>query len=129
MTLLRPAGILAGGAVGALSRYLLSRFVSSTLLHTLFPWSTLVVNSLGCLAIGFAVQVFDRTVVTPAMRDFLVIGFLGAFTTFSTFALETVSLLREREWGAGLWNILGSNIVGIAMVFAGVLLGRAIFSR
>lgn len=129
MQFLRIISILIGGATGALSRYGLSRFISNALVHTLFPWSTLVINSIGCLVIGFAVQVFDRVVVAPAVRDFLVIGFLGAFTTFSTFALETVNLLREREWGFGVWNLLGSNILGIIMVFAGVLLGRAALSR
>ncbi len=126
---MRIISILIGGAAGALSRYGLSRFVSNALVHSLFPWSTLVINSLGCLVIDFAVQLFDRVVVTPAVRDFLVIGFLGAFTTFSTFALETVNLLREREWGFGIWNLLGSNFLGIVMVFAGVLLGRALLSR
>ncbi|WP_455381518.1 fluoride efflux transporter CrcB [Salinispira pacifica] len=129
MFALRLVSILIGGAAGAVSRYGLSRFVANAMVHTLFPWSTLVINSIGCLVIGFAVQLFDRVMVAPAVRDFLVIGFLGAFTTFSTFALETVNLLREREWGLGLWNLLASNLLGVVMVFAGVFIGRAVLNR
>jgi len=126
MNTARILSVIIGGAIGALSRFGLSRAIGNAATQNLFPLSTLTINAVGCLAIGFAVQLFDRVVVAGAVRDFLVIGFLGAFTTFSTFALETVNLLREREWGMGLLNILASNMLGIFMVFAGVFLARLV---
>jgi CrcB protein len=127
MNPLRIVSILMGGALGAVSRFGLSRFIGNAAVHAIFPLGTLVINSIGCFVIGFAVQFFDRVVVGSSVRDFLIIGFLGAFTTFSTFALETVNLLRDREVGVGLVNLLASNTLGILMVFGGVFLARALF--
>lgn len=126
MPALRIVAILIGGAVGALSRFGLSRYISGQLVSSVFPWATLVINAAGSFAIGFFFELFGRYLVSSALRDFVVVGFLGAFTTFSTFALETLNLIRDNEWGWGAFNLVASNVLGIVMVIVGVLLGRLV---
>lgn len=118
--------IAAGGALGALLRYGVSgwvyRFTSGD-----FPWGTIAVNLSGCFLIGFLWESAQRVTISPEIRSLIFIGFLGAFTTFSTFGLETVNLLRDGEIRQALNNILLSNISGIALVFAGLFASRAVF--
>ena len=115
--------IAAGGAAGALLRYLVSGWTYA-LLGSGFPWGTLVVNLLGSFLIGFLWQLFSDSALSPAMRNLIFTGVLGAFTTFSTFALESFFLFRDGETGLGLANMLLSNILGIVLLFAGVIAGR-----
>jgi fluoride exporter len=117
--------IALGGSAGALLRYWLSGAVQRVAGAT-FPWGTLAVNVTGCLAIGFLWSHFERTAASPEVRGFVLIGVLGAYTTFSTFGLETLNLMRDGETGRALLNVALSNGVGIAMVFAGVLLSRSL---
>ncbi|MEW8028372.1 MAG: fluoride efflux transporter CrcB, partial [Candidatus Thiodiazotropha sp.] len=98
--------IASGGAVGALFRFWVSSGVYS-LLGRGFPYGTLVVNVLGSLVMGFLyVLLLERTTVSPEMRGALLIGFLGAFTTFSTFSIETLNLLEQAELLKAGLNIL-----------------------
>ena len=83
-----------GGATGALARYWLSGWVDETFAD-FFPLGTLVVNVLGSLLIGFGMQAMEAVTVSAEVRTMLTIGFLAAFTTFSTFSYETVMLLRD----------------------------------
>lgn len=119
--------IAIGGAAGAVLRYSVSGFVHSYA-NGLFPWGTLVVNLSGCLVIGIIWQLFENLSFSPHLRSFMFIGVLGAYTTFSTYGLETFNLMREKEIGYVLLNFLGSNILGIGMVFLGFIAARLVFN-
>ncbi|MFN2103817.1 MAG: fluoride efflux transporter CrcB [Candidatus Promineifilaceae bacterium] len=115
--------IAIGGAIGAILRYLVSGW-SYALLGTGFPWGTLAVNLIGSFLIGLIWQLFANAAVSPNVRLLILTGGLGAFTTFSTFALESVNLFRDGDIGLGFANVLVSDILGIALVFAGIIAGR-----
>lgn len=89
------------------------------------PVGTFVVNVAGCLLFGFIWSLADeRLIISGETRFILLTGFTGAFTTFSTFAFETHSLLRDAEWMFSLVNVFGQSLLGILAVFLGVALGR-----
>lgn len=117
--------VFIGGGFGALSRFALSGIINKKI-SVIFPFGTLAVNLLGCFLIGFFFDMFDRTIVPTELRAFILMGFLGAFTTFSTFTLETVNLLRDGEISPALINIFVSNLAGVVLVFVGVVLSRAV---
>jgi CrcB protein len=116
--------IAAGGAIGALLRYWTSVAVHSRL-GAGFPYGTLVVNVLGSLLMGFLyIWFIDRLAVGPAMRAFLFIGLLGAFTTFSTFSIETLNLMEAGQPGKAAINVIVSVTVCVAAAGLGVLTAR-----
>ncbi|MBU1001517.1 MAG: fluoride efflux transporter CrcB [Proteobacteria bacterium] len=116
---------LAGGA-GALSRYGLAGLVQR-LVGGSFPLGTFAVNMLGCLLFGLVWGIFeDRTAFGPQARVMVLTGFMGAFTTFSTFAFESVALMRAGQWLFAAVNIAGQNLIGLALLFAGLKLARLI---
>lgn len=119
--------IAAGGALGALLRYTISGFTYQFMPHD-FPWGTLCVNLVGCFMIGFLWELSNNLLVGQHLKNFVFIGGLGAFTTFSTFGLETLNLLRDGETKFAALNLLTSNLLGLALVFLGFLLGRFLFS-
>ena len=92
------------------------------------PWGTLAVNMLGCFAIGFLWQIFEVIGSSPNSRAFVFIGILGAFTTFSTFGLESFYLMREGEIKYAVLNILVSNVAGLGLVFLGFILSKYMMS-
>jgi fluoride exporter len=109
-----------GGFIGAICRYQFSGWVQNLLKNVTFPFGTLAVNVLGCFVIGFLSYLsYNRSFFTPEVRLFLIIGFLGAFTTFSSFSNETLNLVRDGEWIKGLMNICVSNILCLAAVWLG----------
>ncbi len=116
--------IAAGGSIGAVLRYLISeivyRFTSPT-----FPWGTLTVNLLGCYLIGLAWQYSEMYMVSTGTRIFVLTGILGAFTTFSTFSLETLTLLRDGEIKMAVLNQIASVSFGLILVIAGTLTVRS----
>jgi CrcB protein len=116
--------IAAGGAAGAISRYLLQGWVQD-LSGGRFPWGTFVVNISGSFLLGviFALSV-DRAVLAPEVRVPLMIGFIGSYTTFSTLMLESWRLVEEGDYLFMLGNLLGSAVVGMAAVVAGLAIGR-----
>jgi len=115
------AYVALGGALGALARYGISGWVYDRMGES-FPWGTLVVNVLGCLALGAVVRWLQVSAVSPELRPFLTIGLLGAFTTFSTLSYETVALLQEGQWlRAGLY-VGGSVALGLVAMLAGMAL-------
>lgn len=114
-----------GSFLGALLRYLLSGWVYKYFRPT-FPYGTIFVNLIGCLVIGFFWGVFDNRILSVNFRIFLFIGFIGSFTTFSSFALENFNLIRDNEWGLALINILISNIGGIILVFVGYWISKVL---
>lgn len=116
----------AGGATGAIGRYLLSSWIYS-LTGRAFPWGTLAINLLGSLLMGFlSVWLLERITVSDEMRALLMVGFLGAFTTFSTFSLETLLLLEEGAVARAGVNIAASVITCIFAAWMGTLIARAI---
>lgn len=116
--------IAAGGATGALFRYAASHWVHS-LLGRDFPWGTLVVNVSGSLAMGFLYfQLSERTDADALWRAGLLIGFLGAFTTFSSFSIETVSLIETGENLRAAANILFSVALCLGGCWLGMVIGR-----
>jgi fluoride exporter len=119
--------IAVGGAAGALLRYLVSGWAYA-LLGEGFPWGTLSVNVIGSFLIGFLWRLFDQITITPNVRTLIFVGGLGAFTTFSTYGLESLNLLRSGQYKLGMLNILGSNVVGISCVFLGFVAARAVLA-
>ncbi len=119
--------IALGGALGAMSRYGLSNVVQRWC-GVGFAWGTLTVNLLGCFLIGLAYHLAASTFVPSGVRFFIVVGFLGAFTTFSTFSLENVEFLRDGDLTISAVYILASNLLGVVLTFAGLLLGHRIHS-
>jgi CrcB protein len=116
--------IAIGGAFGSVARYLLSAFVLRTS-GTLFPLGTFVVNLLGCVVFGaIAGAAQQRFVLAPEARAFLLIGVLGGFTTFSSYAFESVALLRDGQFFAAAINIVGQVVAGLAGMWAGFLVSR-----
>lgn len=110
--------VALGGALGAVSRYLLGSWIQ-TMSGGSFPWGTWTVNVLGSLLLGFAMVWLTDTLASAELRLFIAMGFLGSFTTFSTFSLETVELIQEGMWmRAGVYS-LGSLAIGLLAVVAG----------
>jgi CrcB protein len=116
--------IAAGGAAGALFRF----WVSSGVYHLLgrgFPYGTLAVNVLGSLVMGFLyVMLLERMSASPEMRGALLIGFLGAFTTFSTFSIETLNLIEQADFLKAGMNMLVSVTACVVACWLGLMLGR-----
>lgn len=118
------AAIAAGGAVGAVLRFLMSTAVYR-LLGQGFPYGTLAVNGIGSLAMGLLyVLLLERSMASVEIRAALLVGLLGAFTTFSTFSLETFSLLEQGEIGKAGLNAILSVVLCIGAAWLGVLGGR-----
>lgn len=111
--------VSVGGAAGALARYWLSGWVN-TAYAGFFPLGTLVVNVLGSLLLGFGMQAMEAFPVSAAMRTLLGIGFLGAFTTFSTFSYETVTLVRDGDWTRAVLYTVLSLVLGLLAVLIGI---------
>ena len=113
----------AGGFVGSVLRYLVSGHIQQLAKSAIFPYGTLAVNLIGCFVIGFLSQLAEiRGVFTPETRSLIFIGFLGGFTTFSTFGIESMNLFRDGENLFALVNVALHVVVG----FAAVWLGRAL---
>ena len=116
--------VCAGGGLGALARYALGIWIVRRA-GTAFPFHTLLINVSGSLAIGALLVVLNnRLDLDPAWRLFLVAGFLGGYTTFSSYSFEAVTLLTMGEWGRAAWYILGNNGLGLVACFAGMIAAR-----
>jgi CrcB protein len=116
--------LAVAGTLGTLARYGLGGLVQR-LHESAFPWGTLVVNALGCFLFGVVWALAEeRLVISGETRLVLLVGFMGAFTTFSTYAFETGAMLRDAEWLLAASNLLAHNLLGIACFFVGVALGR-----
>ena len=114
--------VSSGAAVGGVLRYWMSDFVHKFLPAT-FPFGTLIVNVLGCFILGVIMYgLNERGVISQELKLFLTVGFCGGFTTFSTFSLETVNLMKNSEYTFALVNIVGSVVICIAATFLAYLL-------
>lgn len=123
-TALKILSVAIGGSAGAVARYLINISPAANLFDK-FPLPTFLINITGSFLIGFLMIVFaDKVVVSENVRMAVIVGFLGAFTTFSTFEMEVFGLVRERQMLTALLYLSLSVIVGFAGVLAGVELGR-----
>ena len=114
------------GLLGTLARYFISGWADERWGPT-FPVGTLMVNLAGCLLIGFLFHSFqDRYLVDPAVRSAILVGFLGGFTTFSSYGLQTFNLARDGEFVMAGLNIVVSNAAGLVCVWAGYMLSRSL---
>ena len=120
--------VALGGALGTISRYFVSGAVANAFGET-FPWGTLIVNVVGSFIIGFfwTLSAPDgRLFVSGSTRQFVMTGFCGGFTTFSSFSLQTMNLIRDGEWLAAGGNVLGSVTLCMIFVWLGSLTAGAL---
>jgi len=123
---LQILAIAGGGALGALGRFWMSAGVYR-LLGRDFPWGTLAVNTLGSFLMGLLFVLFlERLATAPEVRSAVLVGFLGAFTTFSTFSMETLVLIETGYLGKAFLNIGASVLLCVLACWLGTLLGRSI---
>ncbi|MDM8515043.1 fluoride efflux transporter CrcB [Desulfobacterales bacterium HSG16] len=119
--------VMTGGSLGAVSRYAIS-LSAARLFETRLPIGTFFANMIGCFLIGMAFAMAEKTnFLSPGARLLFMTGFLGALTTFSTYALETLNSLRTGSIGIALINFLVNNLVGISLVLAGMWMIEIIF--
>jgi CrcB protein len=118
--------IAAGGAVGSVLRFWMSTWVH-TFAGRSFPYGTLTVNVVGCLAMGFLFVLFiDRLSDNNVLRAGILIGVLGGFTTFSSFSIETLNLIEQGAWVKAAANMTGSLLLCVGATWIGVILGRQV---
>ncbi len=118
--------ISLGAIVGANARYLISRFAAKAL-GPVFPYGTLFINVSGSLIVGFfMVWASERVLIDPRWRLLVVIGFCGAFTTFSSYAFETMAYFEQGQWLLLCSNVLSNNLLCLGGALAGMALARVI---
>lgn len=116
-----------GGFIGSAMRYLVQIFVEKDLATT-YPWGTFVANIAGSFIIGVVFAFAEKgNLMSSEWRMFLAIGVCGGFTTFSSFAYNNFTMLKDHSFGQLLWNLGGSLFFGILAVYLGIILIRAIF--
>lgn len=112
------------GTCGTLARYWLSGAVYGVMGRD-FPWGTWAVNILGCFLFGLVWVLSDERAIIPAQgRIVILVGFMGAFTTFSTLVFESSELMRDAEWIKMGLNMAGQNFIGLVALYLGVVCGR-----
>lgn len=120
------AGVFIGAGIGGTLRYALGAWISERW-ATSFPWHTLVVNVSGAFLLGVLMSLTaERSMIPSSVRLFLGVGVLGGFTTFSTLSYESVSLFEQGLFVHGVSNVLGSAVLGLLAVLAGLVVGRAL---
>ena len=115
-----------GGVLGENARYILGHAIAQRL-GVLFPYGTLIVNLSGAFLIGVLLTILtDRVVENPVWRQLTIVGFLGGYTTFSSYTYEAIGLMQHGRWPAALIYVIGSNILGLLACFAGIWLTRVV---
>jgi len=119
--------IAFGGAVGALARHYVAGTIAKALGHGGFPYGTFAVNIVGSLLMGLLVTAFAmKFEASQELRGFLTVGLLGSFTTFSAFSLEGALLIQRGDWQGAALYMVGSLVLGVLFLFAGMWLGKVI---
>jgi CrcB protein len=117
--------LMLAGASGTIARYWLSGFVQRS--SPYFPWGTLAVNGSGCFLFGLVWTLAEeRMLISGETRIVLLVGFMGAFTTFSTYMFETRQMIAASEWMLGAANFAIENLAGFILLILGIALGRFI---
>jgi fluoride exporter len=120
------AWISLGAILGANLRYLVSKFVAR-LSESSFPYGTLIINITGSIVLGFfLIWTTERVLANPLWRSLIAIGFCGSYTTFSSYAFETMAYFEQGHWTLFAANILANNVLCLSGVLAGAILARAI---
>jgi CrcB protein len=115
-----------GAIVGANARYIISRF-AARVLGPIFPWGTLMINISGSFVVGlFMIYATERAIVDPRWRLLIVVGFCGAFTTFSSYAFESMAYFEQGQWWLMTANVLGNNLLCLGAALAGMALARVL---
>jgi CrcB protein len=117
--------VALGGVLGTLARYALGGWIQERA-GTWLPWGTLTINVIGSFVLGVVVQSAQAMPIPPERRGFLTVGFCGAFTTFSTYAYETIALLQHGELARAALYALGSLAVGLLALVLGLAAGQAL---
>ncbi len=118
--------ISLGAIFGANARYLISRY-SVKLIGSAFPWGTLFINVVGSAIVGFfIVYASEKVILDPRWRLLVVVGFCGAFTTFSSYAFESMALFEQGQWQLMAANVLASNLLCLMGAVAGMALARVL---
>ena len=116
-----------GGGLGALARYYIAGWIQSA--GAAFPWGIFIVNITGGLLMGLIVEASALKLnLSPELRSFLTVGILGGYTTFSTFSLDSALLLQKGQYGLAGAYVIGSVVLSIAALFAGLWIVRAIYA-
>jgi fluoride exporter len=115
-----------GAIVGANLRYILSRYAAKVL-GPVFPYGTLLINLLGSFIVGwFMIWTTERVLVDPRWRLLIVVGFCGGFTTFSSYAFESMAYLEQGQWLLMMTNILANNLLCLLAAVAGMAMARVL---
>tara|TARA_B100001250_G_scaffold296938_1_gene258471 strand:+ start:243 stop:620 length:378 start_codon:yes stop_codon:yes gene_type:complete len=119
--------IAVGGAFGAISRFWITTNVDK-LYPATYPWGTFIVNLIGCFFIGLLFVLFsEKLLLADNVRSLLVVGFLGAMTTFSTFSLDALVLIEQGQYGMAFSYLLGSVVACLIATFVGINIARILF--
>ena len=120
--------VALGGALGTVGRYFISGVVANAFGET-FPWGTLIINITGSFVIGFFATLAapdGRLMVSGTTRQFVMVGLCGGYTTFSSFSLQTLNLMRGGEWAPAAGNVIGSVVFCMIGVWLGAISAAAI---
>lgn len=118
--------ISIGAVLGANLRYWVGDWAAQRF-GSGFPYGTLLINLSGSFLLGLIVSMsMENFIIDPRLRLLLTIGFLGSYTTFSTYAYESIALISQGQWGMGLFNLLGSSLLGGLFAILGIWLGKVL---
>ena len=119
----KTVAVAAGGAVGAIMRYFVG-LVSARFFGSNYPWGTVIVNLFGAFLIGFLWGVFEQVNLSASFKNFVLVGIIGSFTTFSTLSLDAFHLYRSGNTNLAFYHLIFTNILGFILVALGYLLAQ-----
>jgi len=118
--------ISIGAVLGANLRYWVGDWAAQRF-GSGFPYGTLLINLTGSFLLGLIISMsMENFIIDPRLRLLLTVGFLGSYTTFSTYAYESVALISQGQWGLGLFNLIGSSLLGVLFAVLGIWFGKVL---